>query len=156
MSYTAKIDNGQGGDTTITADSAAEALVKAIEWAREGDWPDEGCDITLSVTDDDDDSDTDEQEVHILSVAEKQAETLDAAGEVLAEDEGEFTTVQVIRIDDKYYHRRLNGGARGAWDTRSVRPGQFYCHNIARAEARRILLEMGLDPVAVADKTEDR
>jgi hypothetical protein len=41
--------NGQGGDDTFQAETAAEALALAIEWARKGDWPDEGCDINVSV-----------------------------------------------------------------------------------------------------------
>jgi hypothetical protein len=153
--YTARIDGGEGGDTTFTADSAAEALVEAIEWAKQGDWPDEGCDVDVTVENDADESDSGTETIHILSAAEKQNEKLDADGEVLCEDEGEFATKQVIRIAGEYYYRRNNGGSRGAYDHRT-NPGVFECREITQREARKILLEFGLEPSEVAKKTEDR
>ena len=155
MTYTAKIDGGEGGDTTFTADSAAEALVEAIEWARQGDWPDEGCDVDVSVENNADESDRETETVHILSVAEKQNEKLDAEGEVLGEDEGEWATEQVIRIGDEYYYRENNGGSRGAYDHRT-NPDVFECREINQREARKMLLKFGLEPSEVAEKTGDR
>ena len=100
-----------GGETTFQADTASEALVKAIDWAREGDWPmamwrdtrrgddwaregdwpDEGCDVEVAVSNKDDESDAQSETVHILSAEEKinkvillikGNEKLDAEGEV--------------------------------------------------------------------------
>jgi hypothetical protein len=155
MKYTAQIDGGQGGDTSITANTAAEALVEAIDWAREGDWPEDGCDVDVSVENDEDESDSASETVRILSESEKQNEKLDAEGEVLGEDEGEFQTEQVVRIEDDFFYRRNNGGSRGAHDHRT-NPDVFECNEIDRREARRTLLKFGLDPVEVADKTKDR
>lgn len=36
--YTMKIDGGQGGEETIEADSLADAMEQAREWAADGDW----------------------------------------------------------------------------------------------------------------------
>ena len=36
--YEAEIDRGRGGDTTLTAPGAEEAMLLAMEWARRGDW----------------------------------------------------------------------------------------------------------------------
>jgi hypothetical protein len=155
MKYTAQIDGGQGGDTSITANTAAEALVEAIDWAREGDWPEDGCDVDVSVENDEDGSDSASEIVHILSESEKQNEKLDAEGEVLGEDEGEFQTEQVVRIEDGFFYRRNNGGSRGAYNHRT-NLDVFECNEIDRREARRTLLKFGLDPVEVADKTKDR
>ena len=152
--YTATIDGGEGGETTFQAQTAAEALAKAIDWARRGDWPDEGCDVDVAVTAEDE-SDTECETVHILSAAEKRDETLDDEGEVLGEDKGEWTTEQVIRIADEYYYRRTNGGSRGAYDHRTT-PNVFECREIDRREARKALLNFGLEPAEVAEKTEDR
>ena len=212
MLYTAQIDNGQGGDTTITADSLADALGQAIEWAREGDWPDNGCEINVSVqsptsytlytgkdeqlngtqyatieemttavlqvwpaaeidtdsaeydtcptseTDGEiltystDEGESESETVHIDSAAEKQNQTLDDEGEVLAEDEGEFKTRQVIRIGDCYFYRVNNGGSRGAWDYRT-NPVVFECIEMTQREAMAKLLEFGLEPSEVAKKT---
>ena len=153
--YTATIDGGEGGETTFRADTASEALVEAIDWAREGDWPDEGCDVEVAVSNEDDESDAESETVHILSAEEKQNEKLDAEGEVLGEDEGEWETKQVIRIVDEYYYRKNNGGSRGAHDHRT-NPGVFECREINQREARRMLLEFGLEPLEVAEKTENR
>lgn len=38
MEYTAKIDGGQGGETTIDAENIAGAMEQAESWAMEGDW----------------------------------------------------------------------------------------------------------------------
>jgi hypothetical protein len=146
--YNAEIDNGQGGDDTFQAETAAEALVLAIEWARKGDWPDEGCDINVSVVNAEDEDDTSEEDVHILSDEEKQNERLDEDGEILAEDAGEWLTDQVIRIGEDYYFRTQNGGSRGAYQNRSDST-----ELLTRAEARAKLLDMGLTPSEVASKT---
>lgn len=50
MKYKIEIDGGWGGDTTLEAASIEEALERAEEWAEEGDWPAEGCTITVSAT----------------------------------------------------------------------------------------------------------
>lgn len=150
--YEAKIDGGQGGTTTLAADSAAEALVEAIEWAKEGDWPDEGCECNVSVQNEDDEEDVAEEDIHIDSGAEKLDAKLDEEGEVLAEDEGEFVTDSVIRIGDDYFFRHANGGERGAWDTRNNQCN-FRTEVISRSEARAKMLQYGCSPSEVANKT---
>lgn len=209
--YIALIDGGEGGETTFTADSVIEALASAVAWAREGDWPDEGCDVDVSVeahryalytgkdeplngtqyesietmmaavlaiwpdaqideeTEEFDtcptsetegqtlsysavEDETDSETIHIQSAAEKQDEVLDQDGEVLGEEQGEFATRQVIRIADDYFFRHQNGGSRGAWDPRQ-NPSIFSTESITRQDARRRLLEFGLEPPAVAKAT---
>lgn len=71
MNYTAKIDGGQGGEETFTADTAAEAMVQAIAWAVEGDWPEEGCDVLVSVANEEDESDAERETIHIASTAKE-------------------------------------------------------------------------------------
>ena len=135
------------------ADTAAEALVVAIDWARHGNWSDEGCDVEVSVVNDEDESDRDDDTIHILSAEEKLVENIDAEGEVLGEDEGECVTEQVIRIGEEYYYRRNNGGSHGAYDPRT-NPKVFEVREISQREARKMLLSFGLEPAAVAKKTE--
>lgn len=154
MKYTAKIDGGQGGTTTFTAATAGAAMVQAIEWAEEGDWPEEGCDVDITVENEDDEERT--ETIHIQSAEEKRNEKLDQEGEVLAEDEGEFTTDSVIRIGDEYFFRHANGGERGAFDTRTGGNGQFTTESITRTEARDKMLQMGLGPSEVASKTKEK
>ena len=151
QTYTAEIDGGTGGDTKIIADSAAEALVQAIAWARGGDWPDEGCEIEVSVVNNDDENDSDKVDIHILSLEEKLNQELDEA-DVLGEDEREWQTEQVIRIDGEYYFRRNNGGSRGAYDTRTTK-NVLECRVISLSEARRMLLALGMAPAEVAEAT---
>jgi hypothetical protein len=150
--YTVEIDNGQGGDTTITAKSVTAALAKGIDWARTGDWPEEGCTINVRATNDDDESDTAEEDVHIPSTDEKLQERLDDEGEVLAEDESEFARNQVLRIGEDYFYRECNGGWGGAWDHRQ-NPNVFECVLLSRSEARAKMLEMDCDVSEVARKT---
>jgi hypothetical protein len=38
--YTAKLDNGEGGETELQAKTAQEALAMAMAWAAKGDWSD--------------------------------------------------------------------------------------------------------------------
>ena len=155
MKYTARIDGGEGGQITITADTAEQALVQAIDWAREGDYPTEGCHVDVSVANDDDEGDVATDEIEIPSEEEKKNAELDEDGEVLGEDVGEWQTKQVIRIEDEYYYRRCNGGSRGAYDHRN-NPDIFECHELSRSEARAKLLEFGLSPREVSAKTKDR
>ena len=155
MKYTAQIDGGRGGTETFTADTAAEALVQAITWAKDGDWPEEGCDVDVSVENEEDIEDTAEETIHIQSDDEKLDEKLDEEGEVLAEEEGEFTTDSVIRIDDEYFFRHANGGERGAYERRNHGGQVFSTESISRTEARAKMLEMGLEPSEVAAKTRD-
>lgn len=69
--------------------------------------------------------------------------------EVLFEDETEWYTDDIVRIDDEYYFRHQNGGDRGAYDERNFHPR---CEIISRTEARRLALEWGEDPETVAEK----
>ncbi len=154
MKYSATIDGGEGGETTILADSAKEALVRAIEWARSGDWPDTGCDIIVSVENDDDADDCLSDDLHILSADEARNETLTEEGEVIGEDEEEFRTHEVIRIGDDYFYRLKNGGSRGAHDPRT-NPDVFSVEELSRSEARARLLKFGYSPKDVADATRE-
>lgn len=74
--------------------------------------------------------------------------------EVLAEEEGEYTTDSVIRIDDKYFFRHANGGERGAYDRQNHGGHEFRTESISRAEAHAKMLEWGLEPSAVAARTK--
>jgi len=65
---------------------------------------------------------------------------------VLMEDEREFSTDQIIRIDGQLYLRHSNGGSRGAWQGRGDT-----CTLIDLTEARRIALEWEPDPEKVAE-----
>ena len=58
MEYIAEIDGGQGGSENFTADSAPEALLMAVEWAATGDWPEGGCTVIVTVTNEEDEGDT--------------------------------------------------------------------------------------------------
>lgn len=74
--------------------------------------------------------------------------------EVLAEVEDEWSTSQVIRIGDDYYHRVLNGGTRGAHSTGGnrfpVTLGQV--EELTEAQAKRQMLQFGLAPAEIARK----
>ena len=48
--FTATIDHGQGGQTTIEAIDVQEALSMAEQWAREGEWHQDG-EVTVEVWD---------------------------------------------------------------------------------------------------------
>jgi len=153
--YDAEIDGGQGGDTTPTADSLDEACALAIDWADEGDWPAEGCDITIRVWR------GEEEESfahHIPSQAEREDDTLAEDGEVIARSEGEWTTQQIVVMDGEAYYRHANGGAHGAhdqmdgdgvWREQPIEPTR----QIDRSEARRLMLDWGYTLADVARKT---
>lgn len=148
--YKADIDNG---DSTkmFNADSAAEALVQAIQWAQDGDWPETGCTIEVNVTNVDDEDDAESETVTILSAEERQSEKVREEGEVLFEDVGEWTTNQVVRVGEDYFRLRTNGGERGAYD-----PKKFTstCENIDQTEARRLGLTWGYSASEVATETK--
>jgi hypothetical protein len=65
MEYACDIDGGQGGDGTVEADNLDEAMEAAVRWAREGDWPDEGCEIKVRVWRIDDGEEVEEAEQSI-------------------------------------------------------------------------------------------
>jgi hypothetical protein len=67
---------------------------------------------------------------------------------VLATQEYEFTTESVVRIGEDYFFRDENGGERGAWQDRANKTTP-----LSRSEARARLLEMGMEPDDVAEKT---
>ena len=49
-SYTATLDGGQGGDTTIEADDFEQAWQEAVDWAKDGDWGNEPEDVYARLT----------------------------------------------------------------------------------------------------------
>lgn len=66
--------------------------------------------------------------------------------EVLFEDEREFVTHKVVRIEGDYFHVIKNGGFGGAWQDRKDQ-----VTTIALTEARRLGLEMGYKVEVVAE-----
>lgn len=153
--YTGYIDGGEGGTDTFEADTANEALVDAIAWARDGDWGDGGCNVTVSVINDDDPDDEAREEIYIPTTAEAQDEKLAEDGEVLANDQGEWSTEQIIRIGDDLFYAHPNGGARGAWNRqdgdgiwreRPVEPTR----EISPTDAKRLMLDWGYDPKEIS------
>lgn len=145
--YHAEIDGGQGGDTTLEATSLKDAMVQAIEWARDGDWPEQGCDIDVRVWKDDGNVDEERKKsVHIPSAEEALDEKLDEDGEVIAREVGEWSTEKLIVMDVECYYTHPNGGARGAHN-RQDGDGQWREHpcsptrKIDRSEARCIMLD---------------
>lgn len=155
MTYTAKIDGGEGGETTITAESAATALVQAIEWAEEGDWPEEGCTCEVLVVNDQDEDDYASSSIEIKPALQQKAED----GEEIGRDEGEWDTQRLMRVEDEYFLVLDNGGARGArdrqrgdgsWPHSSV----ISTEEVNRTEARRLLLEWGYSPAEVVARTK--
>lgn len=48
--YYVELDGGQQGDTTLEAHDIHSAWKKALAWAKEGDWPVEGCQVNLRVS----------------------------------------------------------------------------------------------------------
>ncbi len=156
--YTASIDGGEGGDTTLEAVSLNEALVAAILWALDGDWPEDGCEILVAV--EDEDGDEVRETVQVPSTAEKLDTRLEDDGQVLGESEGEWSTEKVILIGGSYYYSHPNGGWKGShnrqdgdgvWRDRPVESTR----EIDLSEARCFLLDWGYDPTEVAQKTRD-
>lgn len=155
--YFAEIDGGQGGDTTFKADTIKEAMVEAVEWAMDGDWPESGCDVLVRVwTDDEELTET----VHIPSASEKVDQWLEDDGEVIAERMGEFSTERIVRVGLELYYTHPNGGSRGAhnrqdgdgvWKERPCSPSR----KLDRTEARYMLLDWGWEPAEVATVTAE-
>ena len=156
--YEAEIDNGQGGTTEIDAKSIDVAMAKAILWAQDGDWPDDGCDIDVSVRPaDDEDDDWTTRTIHIPSDAEKLDEQIESDGVVLGQRRGEYETEQVVAVLGRLYHTHPNGGAHGVHD-RMDGDGVWRDSPIEATieidltEAIRILLDWGYDPEKIAKK----
>lgn len=171
--FHADLDGGQGGDTTITAESIREAVIQAIEWAADGDWGNAqentedcygGCrDVDIHVWREDDDGEIIEDEYAsytIPTLGDLIEQELDDDGEVLVERSGEFETEQIVRVGEDYYHRIENGGDRGAhnrqcgdgvWREYPVQGAEL----LTRTEARAKLLDMGVEPAEVARLTHD-
>jgi hypothetical protein len=66
---------------------------------------------------------------------QKLQERLNDQGEVLAEDESQWVTEQVLRIGKDYFYRRYVTGF----------PNVFECILLSRAKARQRMLDMGCD-----------
>lgn len=75
-----------------------------------------------------------------------------ATTQILAHEEYEFSTLEIIRIGTTFYRRFSNGGERGAWD--KPKKGQFSTMIISREEAAAELLKLDLDPEKVAELTQ--
>lgn len=159
--YNASIDGGALGETTVQAVSLKDALVQAINWAEEGDWPAEGGDITVRVWTEDEDGDIDEEREtthHIPSAEEAKDNELDEAGEIIAERKMEYEREQIVVMDGEAYLRNPNGGSRGA-NNRQDGDGQWRespcspTRRIDRSEARCLMLDWGYDVADVARET---
>lgn len=153
--YRAGIDGGELGEEAFQATSAEEALERAIEWAQKGDWDEQGCELTVSVINCHDEGDTAEKTLRIPSAAERRLQKCADEGEVLFELEGEFSSQEVVRIADDYFHVRLNGGTRGSWSDGKAGVAGDQCKDITRREARRLGLEWGYALAEVAAKSRE-
>ncbi len=63
--YLICIDGGEGGSETIEAASAQEALARAEDWARDGEWPKSGCCCCIGAENVDDERDCASKEIEI-------------------------------------------------------------------------------------------
>lgn len=158
--YVAKIDGGEGGETIVRADSAADALDQAIEWARGGEWDEGGINVDVAVVAEDDDSDTASDTIYVPTHEEERDATIEKDGVEIARREGEFSTDKIILMDGEAYLMHPNGGSRGAWDRRGgdgvwrdypVSPTE----RVTREKARELMLDWGYDPSAVARATRE-
>lgn len=171
MRYEMEIDGGQGGTDACEAANIGAAMVTALAWAADGDWSEAqedtedqhggtGATVSVRVWREDDDGEVieeAEEDYEIPTLGDLiEAEVDD--GEVVAEDEGEYDTLQIVRVNQDYYVRRANGGARGAWDRQCGdgvwrdRPVEA-ARAITREEARARMLDMGMTPREVARAT---
>lgn len=158
MDYHATIDGGEGGYENFCAATCELALIQAIQWAKEGDWGDGGFSITLAIQNIEDENDSATEEIYIPTAKEKQDEALAEEAEVLAENEGEWSTRRIVRIEAQAYYQHQNGGERGAWD-RQDGDGVWREHpieptrEISKTEACKLMLDWGHDPNEIAEKT---
>ena len=157
--YTARIDGGEGGETTFCAKTAKEALVAAISWAEDGDWPDGGCECEVSVEANGDPDDCDEATVTIASQEAKRDQELIEDGEEIAKNEHEYSTEKIVVMEGQAFYMHENGGARGAhdrqcgdgvWRERPCEPTR----EISKGEARCLMLDWGYSPKEVAAATK--
>lgn len=72
------------------------------------------------------------------------------AGVCLAEDEGEYETLRIIRIGEDYYRIDANGGSRGAHGDGRGGLHADVVEDIDEREAVRLMLECGLSPAEAA------
>jgi len=163
--------DGDCGSDEIEAESIEAAMDAALEWAAEGDWDAAqegtedvygGCaDVEVRVWREDEEGEIVEEErdtYAIPTLGDLQEQAL-ADGEILAEDEGEFSTRRVVRVgNDNYYYQHVNGGARGAHD-RMCGDGVWRERPIEQArplsvkEASALMLDMGVEPQDIARLT---
>ena len=172
MTYQMSLDGGAGGTDEVSADSLAEAMSAALEWAEGGDWSiaQEGTEdvyggaaaVHVRVWREDEDGRMIEEETgtyEIPTLGDLKEETMED-GDVLAEREHEYSTESIVRVGEDIYLRHKNGGARGSWDRqggdgvwreRPVEPARL----LTTTEARERLLDWGYAPAEIADMTEE-
>jgi len=80
MKFRMLIDGGMGGEETIEAANMKEAIEEAIDWAKEGDWPDEGCTVDVTVKRLDDDGEPVEEETVEVEIPPNEPAMIRAAG----------------------------------------------------------------------------
>lgn len=144
--YTIKLDGGMGGEDIFEAASPAEALELEMDFAADGVWGEDAEKEDVLVTVEDEDGDEVARGTYAIPTAE---------------DEGEYSTEQIVRVGGNFYYRHSNGGSRGAhdrmcgdgvWRDYPVEPSR----QIDVTEARAILLDWGFEPREVGKMTRDR
>lgn len=81
-------------------------------------------------------------------------------GEVIAENEGEYSTEKILLIHGEAYYMHSNGGARGAHD-RQGGDGVWRdspcdpTRKLTRSEAVSLMLDWGYEPKDVAEVTRN-
>lgn len=158
--YKATLDGGDCGDTNIEATSAKLALLKAIEWAREGNWGDGGCDVLVGVVNVSNRDDCESTTIEIPTQEEEHDTELETDGEIIAEEQGEFSTERVVVMDGVAYYMHSNSGSRGAWN-RQCSDGVWRDHPceptrvLSKDETRCLMLDWGYSPEYVVKKTKN-
>ena len=87
------------------------------------------------------------------SRVEQTIERCTQEGKALFENELEFRTLQVVRVEDDFFLLHLNGGSRGAFSDGKAGVAGHECETIEKSEARRLGLKWGYTPGEVAQET---
>jgi hypothetical protein len=107
----------------------------------------------VSVENVEDEDDSAEETIHIASRVEQTIERCTQEGKALFENELEFRTLQVVRVEDDFFLLHLNGGSRGAFSDGKAGVAGHECETIEKSEARRLGLKWGYTPGEVAQET---
>ena len=161
MTYHASIYGDESDGADFQACSIENALAQAVEWAEDGDWPVEGCELGVTVVLEDDEGDIIKEvteTLHIPSADELRDTNVLENGEKIAVFENQYDTEMIFVVSGKAYYMHPNGGARGSWD-RQCGDGVWRdrpvkrTRRIDREEARRLMLDWGYELATVAERT---